>query len=680
MKRHFFIIVFLICSFSAFAQRNLAVKLDGIDNNLRIGMDTLRHHWTLEAWVKTDPTEWKELEVIVGGGEYAKQNISDHWPLVLRKGHLYNAGADLQAGVLPVGQWVHIAASCNGTYVALFLNGKEVARKDTVTSILPGAIGVDESSETVFGGEIDEVRIWETGLGERELSSWMNRKITSKHPAFNSLKGYYTFDDWADDMSVNWAGKGRQSHHLRNGRVKQYGTVALATAVTSDHPTFQQPLQVQQLFNAVVLSNEWDADQGKQGYQVLKLRITVNGEKKPLVLQELKLDLSACTSLKDMDRVHVYQIGQKPRSQERVELTDSSILPQKQMTFKFPDSKAVTLQPGANYFLITLDVNAQAPLGNRLKGTIPSIRLSGKRYVPESDTSCLDAEITATNAANATKVHQPKVLKVLQWNIWHGGVHLGKDGRERIIELIKETEADIILMQEAYGAQQMIADSLGYYLQTPSSDANLALFSRYPLEKINTKHPFQSNPAKVTLPGGKQICVNDCWLRYAYRPEYTCAYTNQGMNPDQWVAEDSILALEDARYILEKDILPYAEKDTPIIIGGDFNSCSHLDWTSRAASLHYGYAAEKLPTSRYMIEQGFSDSFRELHSDEVKRPEGTFAVILGHLQTARIDFIYYKKENGLKPISSKIVRTTAEIDDVWPSDHAGVLTTFELTK
>lgn len=680
MNRYYFLITFFICSFSALAQRNLSVRLDGVDNNLRIGMDTLRHYWTLEAWIKADPAEWKELEVIVGGGEYAKQNISDHWPLTIKQGHLYNAGADLQAGILPVGQWVHIAASCNGKYVALFLNGKEVARKDTVTSILPGTIGVDESSETVFGGEIDEVRIWGTGLGERELSSWMNRKITPKHPAFNSLKGYYTFDDWADDMSVNWAGKGRQSHHLRNGRVKQYGTAALAVAIENDNPAFQQPPQAQQLFNAVVHANEWDADQGKRDYQMLKLRITVDGEKKPLALKELKLNLSACTSLNDIDKVHVYHIGQMPRSQQRVELVGKGTSPEQQMVFKFPDKKAVMLQPGANYFLVTFDVNAQARLGNRLQATVPSIRLNGKHYVPAVDSSCLDVEITAANVSNAVATHQPKVLKVLQWNIWHGGIHLGKEGRERVIELIKETNADIILMQEAYGAQQMIADSLGYYLQTPSSDANLALFSRYPLEKIATEYPFQSNPAKVTLPGGKQICVNDCWLRYAYRPEYTCAYTNQGMNPDEWVAEDSLLALEDARYILEKDIQPYVNKDTPIIIAGDFNSCSHLDWTQRAASLHYGYAAEKLPTSRYMLEQGFSDSFRELHPDEVKRPEGTFAVILGNLQTARIDFIYYNKEKGLKPLSSKIVRTTAEIDDVWPSDHAAVLTTFEWTE
>ena len=40
-----------------------------------------------------------------------------------------------------------------------------------------------------------------------------------------------------------------------------------------------------------------------------------------------------------------------------------------------------------------------------------------------------------------------KYLKVLQWNIWHGGKHLGKDGRERIIDLIKQSGADVYKRQ-----------------------------------------------------------------------------------------------------------------------------------------------------------------------------------------------------------------------------------------
>jgi endonuclease/exonuclease/phosphatase (EEP) superfamily protein YafD len=78
-----------------------------------------------------------------------------------------------------------------------------------------------------------------------------------------------------------------------------------------------------------------------------------------------------------------------------------------------------------------------------------------------------------------------------------------------------------------------------------------------------------------------------------------------------------------------------------------------------------------------MQDRGYIDSFRKLNPDEVTHPAGTFAAIFGHLQTSRIDFIYYKGEK-LEPLASKIIRTAPEIDDVWPSDHSAVFTVFKL--
>jgi len=132
------------------------------------------------------------------------------------------------------------------------------------------------------------------------------------------------------------------------------------------------------------------------------------------------------------------------------------------------------------------------------------------------------------------------------------------------------------------------------------------------------------------------------------------------------------------QHIMEKDTKPYlTDDDTPIIIGGDFNSCSHLDWTQAAAPIHFGYGPVPFPISQYMQDEGFKDSFREINPDEVARPEGTFAVIYGQLQVSRIDFLYYKGKN-IKAVSSKIVKTAPEIDDVWASDHAAVLTVFDI--
>ena len=214
-------------------------------------------------------------------------------------------------------------------------------------------------------------------------------------------------------------------------------------------------------------------------------------------------------------------------------------------------------------------------------------------------------------------------------------------------------------------------------MRTASLKDNLVLLSRYPMVTKPSFNTFNSNPARIMLPGGQPLLVNACWLRYSYRPSYTDCFPNPGQNTDLWVAEDSILPMADVKNILFRDTYPVlAGEDMPVIIGGDFNSCSHLDWTGRAASLHYGYGPVSFPTSSYMYEQGFIDSFREMNPDELARPEGTFAGIFGHLPNNRIDFIYYKGA-CLRAVSSKIIQTSPEIDDVWASDHSAVLTVFE---
>ena len=120
-------------------------------------------------------------------------------------------------------------------------------------------------------------------------------------------------------------------------------------------------------------------------------------------------------------------------------------------------------------------------------------------------------------------------------------------------------------------------------------------------------------------------------------------------------------------------------KNREVIIDGDFNSYSHLDWTKAAAPLHCGYGPVAFSTSRYLLNEGYKDSSLEMNPNGVERPEGTWAVIYGQLQNCRIDFLYYKG-NNIKTVSSKIVKTAPEIDDAWASDHVAVLTTFELTK
>ncbi|MGF6928551.1 endonuclease/exonuclease/phosphatase family metal-dependent hydrolase [Chitinophaga sp. W2I13] len=667
--------IFLLAgSLTSYAQKtNQALLLDGNDNNPCIGMGIIRKHWTVEAWIKGNDKVWKEREAVIGGGEYAAYPNIDNLPLMVKNGHLHSKKANITARGILDSNWHHVAATCNGLETKLYLDGKEVGRAKGAVDILPGAIGTNDMDSSTFGGCIDEVRIWTTALAPATLRRWMYQPLGPSHPDFQALKGYYTFDDMQDDVCLNMVGKGHQAYHMRNTRKKYKETSPLAALVKNNNPLFVTPHPKQQLFNAVTIQSEWDADPGSANDAVLKLRIVANGSKEPLKLTALQLDLSRNTRLSDITAVHVYAAGQTPRSNSRKELFGTGNTPGKEMKLVLPPADRYALQDGVNYFLVTFDVKKNAVPGDTLYADVASFALNGTAYTPEAAPTNIMKTVVPSSATNA------HMVKLLQWNIWHGGVHLGNNGPGRVKELLLRTNADIISMQEAYGTQQFLNDTLGFHLQTPAPGANLALFSRYPLEQHASGDNFKSNTATVLLPGRRKVLVGNWWLRYASKHEYTDFYPIPGLDTNDWIREDSELAVTDARKNLEQNINPVASADTslPVILAGDFNSGSHLDWTARAAFLHYGYGPVLLPASRFMLERGYRDSYRELQPNEVTHPAGTFAVIYGHLQTSRIDFIYYKGP-GIKAIASKIIRTSPEIDDVWPSDHAAVLTTFDI--
>lgn len=649
---------------------NLALRLDGKDNNVRTGIGILRGSWTLEAWIKGDDDRWKAQEVVFGGGEYSELNIADYLPLVISNGRLSSPKANLYSEAVLDGNWHHVALSCSGGSTYLFLDGRLADSARIAFPVIPGAIGIHQSESTSFAGFLDEVRVWNAGISPLVLNEWLGKPLGPAHPQFDALVAYYNFDDGINDIAVNWVGKAEQPYHLRNGRINFRGKAPLAYAMPCENPRFVRSSGPQSVFNAVVIDNEWDSDQGSKQQQILKLRIAVNGDQKPIALNGISLDLSAMSELSDIECLQVFYTGKSPRSGIRRKLFESSV-PQRHMEFSDP-GQAVSMAAGANYFLVTADISPKAKPGNIIKIAVPSLVLSNKAIVPTPAQSSLEKTVTRGRKTSGN------ILKVLQWNIWHGGVHLPYNGLDRILDLIMVSGADLVMMQEAYGSQRQIADSLKYFLQTDSPQGNLALLSRYPISSLPSSGTMNSNPAYLHLGDKQRILVNACWLRYAYRPEYTWCYPNTGLDPREWVREDSALALKDIRLILEKDTDPHSDgTELGTILGGDFNSCSHLDWTAAAAGLHHGYGPVLFPVSRYLIEKGYLDSFRKVHPDEISRPEGTFAPIYGQLLNNRIDFIYYKGPS-IRVIDSKILRTPAEIDDVWPSDHAAVLTTFEI--
>jgi endonuclease/exonuclease/phosphatase family metal-dependent hydrolase len=189
-------------------------------------------------------------------------------------------------------------------------------------------------------------------------------------------------------------------------------------------------------------------------------------------------------------------------------------------------------------------------------------------------------------------------LKVMTWNIW-GRLNLdprytinGETARARVIEILQESEADIITMTETYGSASAIAAALDYSYYTPSPDANLTIFSRYPIVasgNIRDLSPFSFITATIELPNKKKVQVYNIWL------------TSEGRHivdiKNDTISDATFDRGDEVRYDHLLELLNHEQfisdlenkEDVPLIVAGDFNCVSHLDYTPTTKSQHLNY-------------------------------------------------------------------------------------------
>lgn len=277
-----------------------------------------------------------------------------------------------------------------------------------------------------------------------------------------------------------------------------------------------------------------------------------------------------------------------------------------------------------------------------------------------------------SKADRAVPLERVDELKLLSWNIWHGGRHPGVEkGIQQVVDFIQASGADVITMQETYGSGPVIADRLGYYFYLRSS--NLAVLSRYPIEKTHDLYqPFRLGGVTLRLNEHQRMNVFSLWIHYlpAWRrdakdPEATA----QSLIDGEWTTRASEL----------KDILaeirPFtdASERTPLVVGGDFNSPSTLDWTQATANWHNDLVVD-WPVSRQMLDAGFTDSYRAIHSDPSQHESHDLWDANAERLTYRIDYLYTHGK-GITPVASRMMNTH---NNTWASDHPAVLSTFKL--
>ncbi len=324
-------------------------------------------------------------------------------------------------------------------------------------------------------------------------------------------------------------------------------------------------------------------------------------------------------------------------------------------------------------------------------------------------------------------------VSVLQLNIWQEGTSV-PDGFAKIVDVIIRSKADVVTLSEVRNYKQVdlherLIAALAkrghtFYGRYVGGDAGIV--SRFPVVKSEMVCDFTGQDSgcvvasHLKLPRDQTVVVCSAHLDYKnfaiYLPRGYDGNSFKPIDPDgdgepNPVTDLSRIHSMDAASKRDEShaaLLNYAEKhrDHAIIYAGDFNECSHLDWTPQAKDVlsHNGMVIEWKNSVR-LTEAGFVDAYRELYPNPSTHVGATWpSEAFGRKSTSwapkvderdRIDFVYYKGD-GLTARRAAIVgspryyvydklETTltqdpfivTEVD--WPSDHKGLLVDFTLT-
>src|SRR5262245_36522368 len=199
---------------------------------------------------------------------------------------------------------------------------------------------------------------------------------------------------------------------------------------------------------------------------------------------------------------------------------------------------------------------------------------------------------------------EPVELKVMAFNIWRSGVQLSL---AQVVNAIKAANPDVVALQEPEGNSRRIADLLGWQYV----DERVHVISRLPLfygEQDGIGFAY------VEAAHGRMVALGNLHLP-------SDSYGPEAVRDGKPLAEVLQLEADNRMYALEPfaEALPkVAGKGIPLILAGDFNSPSHLDWTQDVANVRPAvkYPVD-WPESELMAAKGFIDSYRTVHPDPI---------------------------------------------------------------
>lgn len=328
-----------------------------------------------------------------------------------------------------------------------------------------------------------------------------------------------------------------------------------------------------------------------------------------------------------------------------------------------------------------------------------------------------------------------KQFTLFQLNVWEDLTDL-KGGatttREAFYDIICELKPDLATFCELNSADAILGEACKRLNSAGSKQYSYTKLYASGGRGMLTSFPVIEGASAVeAVKGG----TNDWFYRmvvevygmplalyasHSYYANYAC-YWPRGYDGVTWTKMDAPITdvdrileeeLKSGRQYIADDFIADCERQAALgrlcVIGGDFNQPSHLDWTEATSNLYeHNGCVVPWPISKRLYAAGVKDAFRELWPDPLVNYGITWPVANPDAQKDtqwahesddrdRIDYVYYREDSRIRPVSIKLVgpkqsiafsETVTDVsnDDYivvptakWPSDHRGLLVTFEI--
>ena len=295
-----------------------------------------------------------------------------------------------------------------------------------------------------------------------------------------------------------------------------------------------------------------------------------------------------------------------------------------------------------------------------------------------------------TVEVNVIVAQDPAQLSTATWNLWDAGSHVS-DSTLKDLAVIAANGLDVVGVQQDGGTVATeLAHVLGWY--SVEGNGGVGIVSAYPLDGASQPGAADELPAvgaTAHLPG-RNIRVWSVGLDdSSYGPEVACQ-AGGGNAANLVAAEKSTKRYTQARVIaaaITGDVT--AAATTPVVLLGDLESPSSVDWTAATASSHCGVGAVDWPVPDQLSATGLKDSFRAANSDPAVDTGATWSPIVstnansGNAEPQdRVDYVEYAGKPLTVLGSNTLIAGWPSAkniqNDSWTSDHRAVVTTFAL--